>query len=609
MTKSVIQEACKKNGGYSQPHLNDQLYLHCKGFTNIGGLEDYKNVKVLWLEQNALTEIEGLEGLESLVTLFLHNNTIREINTGLSTLSRLRILNLSHNSISVIKNLTALTQLETLQISHNRISSLRDCEQLWQLPSLSCVDLSFNRIEREDDLDYSDGSALFGGGGASKSSGAAAPPPPVPEGLVDDNGVPVVYAPPEVQKKDLLLVNFFKRIPELNVLYLQGNDVARGMKNYRKNMVFHIKALTYLDELPVFPEERRSTEAWGTGGLEAERQERMKIQEEKNEQLTRCVKVTREMWENNREVRERRAAEWDEKQRIEREEQAARYAGYAKEQDAVLEEETQRRWEMLEHESKEIAKIQCDQEVDQEASQLAAEHRVKMEKEAEAQRLREEAAAAELQAEEDQRRAALRAKNATMAIDRQQWIDRFVQEDDEEEHAIQRRIDQVLAQLIPGAEGLAEDDNEAMMFVRPHQNVNAASASRAMRLFQQYKALESRRPASKSGAAAAAARPPIGDDDDDDQPADPSTVKRMRVEHMLRSEKIPTTRSPGTSPNAAAAVAAAPSTKHADPNAAGGDAPAKVEASPEKPAAVVKTWKQYYDFERRHRTPAVKSVE
>lgn len=36
------------------PELNDKLYLHFKGYPNIGGLEEYVNVRCLWMEGNGV---------------------------------------------------------------------------------------------------------------------------------------------------------------------------------------------------------------------------------------------------------------------------------------------------------------------------------------------------------------------------------------------------------------------------------------------------------------------------------------------------------------------------------------------------------------------------
>ncbi|CAD2216373.1 hypothetical protein AGDE_14735 [Angomonas deanei] len=82
-------------------------------------------------------------------------------------------------------------------------------------------------------------------------------------------------------------------------------------------MVLHLDALTYLDERPVFPEERRVVQAWGTGGDEAEADERAAIREEKKEHLNSCVRVLTEKMEANRETRDRLTKQWEEKRQNE----------------------------------------------------------------------------------------------------------------------------------------------------------------------------------------------------------------------------------------------------------------------------------------------------
>lgn len=61
------------------------------------------------------------------------------------------------------------------------------------------------------------------------------------------------------------------KMPELKVLYLQNNEVTKNIKNYRKTMIVKLPNLKYLDDRPVFSEERRFAEAFHQGGLELER--------------------------------------------------------------------------------------------------------------------------------------------------------------------------------------------------------------------------------------------------------------------------------------------------------------------------------------------------
>lgn len=66
--------------------VNSPSYL---GYQKIECLEEYTELKCLWLECNALTEISGLENQSKLRSLFVQNNFIRVINTWAHTISML----------------------------------------------------------------------------------------------------------------------------------------------------------------------------------------------------------------------------------------------------------------------------------------------------------------------------------------------------------------------------------------------------------------------------------------------------------------------------------------------------------------------------------------
>ena len=51
---------CIKEKLYEYPELNDKIYLHFKGFNKIENLEEYKNLKTIWLENNCISKIENL---------------------------------------------------------------------------------------------------------------------------------------------------------------------------------------------------------------------------------------------------------------------------------------------------------------------------------------------------------------------------------------------------------------------------------------------------------------------------------------------------------------------------------------------------------------------
>ena len=46
----------------------------------------------------------------------------------------------------------------------------------------------------------------------------------------------------------------------LKVLYLHGNEICMKIKSYRKTLIGLCPKLKYLDDRPVFPEDRRYAE-------------------------------------------------------------------------------------------------------------------------------------------------------------------------------------------------------------------------------------------------------------------------------------------------------------------------------------------------------------
>jgi dynein assembly factor 1 len=215
---------------YRTYDLNECLYLHFKGFKAIENLEAFTNLKVLYLEGNCIKKIEGLSSLKHLTSLYLHENMIEKIEN-LEGLDNLYNLNLSDNCIETIENLDKLPKLSNLLLKRNRIGTngAQDLRGLVGL-SISVLDLSDNRIEASD-----------------------------------------------------ILNEYMMTMPKLRVLYLQGNECVRKISNYRKTFISKLKELNYLDDKPVFEEERRFSEAFMKGGLEEERKERALYKKEKQE--------------------------------------------------------------------------------------------------------------------------------------------------------------------------------------------------------------------------------------------------------------------------------------------------------------------------------------
>ena len=222
----------------------------------------FPDLKCLYFEQNGTTEISGLENNPKLICLYLHENVITKIE-GLDNLAELRVLNLSDNMITTIEGLGGCNNLDSLMLGRNRIgkNGLDDLKGLLEAQAIVSLDIQNNNISDEAIL-------------------------------------------PEILQK----------LPNLKVLYLQNNPVVKKIPNYRKTIINAIPTLTYLDDRPVFKDDRRNAEAFARGGNEEERKERQKIKDEEKERHDKNHNAFRAMMAAARE--EKRLA--DEKARKER---------------------------------------------------------------------------------------------------------------------------------------------------------------------------------------------------------------------------------------------------------------------------------------------------
>ena len=199
-----------------------------QGISEIKNMEEFPDLRSLFLECNCLETMEGLSENKELRCLFFQNNMLDEIDH-LEDLQELTTLNVSHNQISKLENLSCLPKLETLQASHNKLSTARSISHLADCPSLTVVDLSHNELEDEAVLEILQG------------------------------------------------------MPNLACLYLHGNPVVTKKRYYRKTMIATIPTLKYLDDRPVFALERQCAEAWSREGLEGERAARAQFKAEEAE--------------------------------------------------------------------------------------------------------------------------------------------------------------------------------------------------------------------------------------------------------------------------------------------------------------------------------------
>eukprot|EP00388_Colpodella_angusta_P016460 GDKJ01040753.1.p1 GENE.GDKJ01040753.1~~GDKJ01040753.1.p1 ORF type:complete len:305 (+),score=73.02 GDKJ01040753.1:37-951(+) len=234
---------------YTTQELNDKLYIHYKGYNKLENLEGFTGLKCLYGEANGFRKIEGLDHMKQLRCLYLHENCFHKIEN-LEGLERLHTLNLSQNFITRIEGLAECKELNTLHLVRNRIGAggLSDVEHLKELKNLAVLDLSDNCIEC-----------------------------------------------PEILEEVLV------HLPNLAVLYLKGNPVCKKIPNYRKNLIASIPSLKYLDDRPVFPDERRCAEAFiFKGGFEAERAERRLINEERETAHRRNHEAFQQLIDNAR---------------------------------------------------------------------------------------------------------------------------------------------------------------------------------------------------------------------------------------------------------------------------------------------------------------------
>lgn len=237
LTNKFLRELIARermSGLYRTPCLNEKLILHFKGFSQVGpNLAQFTNLKCLYFEGNGCRSLKGLEQNVHLLSLYIQENIIEKVE-GLETLTKLRNLNLADNCLKTIDGLAGCVELETLYLKRNRIGAggggVDDLRALLECPSISTLDVADNYIDDP--------------------------------AIVDE---------------------VFAKMPNLKVLYCQNNAFVKKVNAYRKTLIAKMPALRYLDDRPVFPEDRRRAEAYARGGLDEERKEMKAIKQEKED--------------------------------------------------------------------------------------------------------------------------------------------------------------------------------------------------------------------------------------------------------------------------------------------------------------------------------------
>lgn len=237
LTNRYLRELLRKEYKkyYRTAYLNEKLFLHYKGFHYLRNLEQFTELRCLYFEGNGCVSLTGLEQNTQLRSLFIMENCIENIE-GLDTLKELRQLNLNDNMIRKIGGLAECDVLDTLYVKNNRLGQDQDggdvasIEGLLERPTLTCIDLQGN---------YLTNVAIF---------------------------EEVIF-----------------KMPQLKVVYLMGNKACNQLPNYRKTMTARLPNLLYLDDRPVFEDDRRKAIAFARGGIDAEREEIKIIRKEKED--------------------------------------------------------------------------------------------------------------------------------------------------------------------------------------------------------------------------------------------------------------------------------------------------------------------------------------
>lgn len=243
MSVACLQRICRRKGLYDTCAINDVLYLNFEGFSEIQPClqTNYFNLKSLFMESNSIHEILYLEKLTLLKGLYMQKNVLTRIEN-IGTLINLSQLDFSNNRITEIEmeSLENLSNLDSLSLKNNCLSSLTEIAKIVNGKcgqNISCLDLSGNNISSE--------------------------------GIID----------------------LLSSMPKLKLLYLKGNPFLQTMDFYRKTTVAKLRALTFLDDRPIFEQERRLNDAWMKGGPNEEHLERVRI---KNEEKDKRLKTKQE---------------------------------------------------------------------------------------------------------------------------------------------------------------------------------------------------------------------------------------------------------------------------------------------------------------------------
>lgn len=117
-----------------------------QGITSLDGIENCKNLTMLFLDNNEIADIQNLAYLKELSGLSVTRNKIIDL-APLSSLTNLKQLDLNFNKITDISALVSLTNLETLNLAGSTNGNqIVDISSLASITGLKNIWLANNRI-------------------------------------------------------------------------------------------------------------------------------------------------------------------------------------------------------------------------------------------------------------------------------------------------------------------------------------------------------------------------------------------------------------------------------------------------------------------------------
>ncbi|XP_043519493.1 protein phosphatase 1 regulatory subunit 42-like isoform X1 [Frieseomelitta varia] len=129
LTTEYIERKCSQiqlNKSLSKKLRKDELYnlthlrMNNMFISSIGNFVNYKNLKVIYLQNNNIAIIENLYFASNLTHLYLQHNEISKIEN-LNFLEKLQTLYLGYNKILVVEGLECLRNLTILQIENQKL--------------------------------------------------------------------------------------------------------------------------------------------------------------------------------------------------------------------------------------------------------------------------------------------------------------------------------------------------------------------------------------------------------------------------------------------------------------------------------------------------------